>query len=122
MENNRFLTQLFETNTDDQRIEKILLLQRLIRSYYVRRQFEHVRKEYLKTLADIEGEVSIKPIETHSTTTEESSKQTVAILPSREELLRKREEIAIELLWMEQAIQSRKDYLRLKARYTSSIC
>lgn len=45
----------------------------------------------------------------------------VAVIPPREELLRKREEIAIELLWMEQAIQSRKDYLRLKSRYTSSI-
>jgi hypothetical protein len=40
----------------DNQIEKILLLQRLIRSFYVRRQFEQVRKEYLKTLRDIEGE------------------------------------------------------------------
>jgi hypothetical protein len=43
--------------------EKILLLQRLIRSFYVRRQFEQVRKEYLKTLNDIEGEINIKSIE-----------------------------------------------------------
>jgi len=48
---------------NDRRIEKILLLQRLIRSFYVRRQFEQVRKEYLKTLNDIEGEITIKPIE-----------------------------------------------------------
>jgi hypothetical protein len=48
---------------DDHRLDKILLLQRLIRSYYVRRQFEQVRKEYLKTLSDIEGDISIKPIE-----------------------------------------------------------
>ena len=41
--------------------------------------------------------------------------------PTRQELLRKREEIAIELLWIEQAIQSRKDYLRLKSRYTTSV-
>ena len=47
----------------DNRRDKILLLQRLIRSYYVRQQFEQVRKEYLKTLSDIEGEISIKPIE-----------------------------------------------------------
>jgi hypothetical protein len=59
MENELFLTQFLPDN----RIEKILLLQRLIRSYYVRRQFEQVRKEYLKTLSDIEGEISIKPIE-----------------------------------------------------------
>lgn len=44
-------------------IDKILLLQRLIRSFYVRRQFEQVREEYLKTLSDIEGEISIKPVE-----------------------------------------------------------
>jgi hypothetical protein len=48
---------------DNNRIEKILLLQRLIRSYYVRRQFEQVRKEYLQTLSDIEGEIPIKSIE-----------------------------------------------------------
>jgi hypothetical protein len=48
---------------NDHRIEKILFLQRLIRSFYVRRQFEQVRKEYLKTLNDIEGEITIKPIE-----------------------------------------------------------
>jgi hypothetical protein len=48
---------------DDHQIEKLLLLQRLIRSYYVRRQFEEVRKEYLKTLSDIEGEISSKPVE-----------------------------------------------------------
>jgi hypothetical protein len=48
---------------NDRRIEKILFLQRLIRSFYVRRQFEQVRKEYLKTLNDIEGEITIKPIE-----------------------------------------------------------
>jgi len=47
----------------DNQIEKILLLQRLIRSYYVRRQFEQVRKEYLKTLSDIEGDISIKSVE-----------------------------------------------------------
>jgi hypothetical protein len=47
----------------DNQIEKILLLQRLIRSYYVRRQFEQVRKEYLKTLNDIEGDISIKSVE-----------------------------------------------------------
>jgi hypothetical protein len=59
METYSFLIQ----NQDDNRIDKILLLQRLIRSYYVRRQFEQVRKEYLKTLSDIEGHISIKPIE-----------------------------------------------------------
>jgi hypothetical protein len=59
MENKIFFIQ----NQDDNRIEKILLLQRLIRSHYVRRQFEQVRNEYLKTLSDIEGEISIKPIE-----------------------------------------------------------
>ncbi len=48
---------------DNNRIEKILLLQRLIRSYYVRRQFEQVRKEYLQTLSDIEGEIPIKSVE-----------------------------------------------------------
>ena len=37
-------------------LEKIHFLQRLIRSFYVRRQFEHVRKEYLQTLSEIEGE------------------------------------------------------------------
>ncbi|CAF1204805.1 unnamed protein product [Adineta ricciae] len=121
MEKDVFITQAFHTNPDDQRMEKILLLQRLIRSYYVRRQFEDVRKEYLKTLTDIEGEMAIKPVESHPIKVEEPLKQTIAVLPSKEELLRKREEIAIELLWMEQAIQSRKDYLRLKSRYTSSI-
>jgi hypothetical protein len=59
MENKIFFIQ----NQEDNRIEKILLLQRLIRSHYVRRQFEQVRNEYLKTLSDIEGEISIKPIE-----------------------------------------------------------
>ncbi|CAF4102864.1 unnamed protein product, partial [Adineta steineri] len=47
----------------DHLIEKILLLQRLIRLFHVRRQFERVRKEYLKTLSDIEGELSIKSVE-----------------------------------------------------------
>lgn len=37
-------------------IEKIRFLQRLVRSFYVRRQFEQVRKEYLQTLSEIEGE------------------------------------------------------------------
>ncbi len=45
----------------------------------------------------------------------------VVILPTKDELLKKREELAIELLWIEQAIQSRKDYLRLKSRYTTSV-
>ncbi|CAF0858088.1 unnamed protein product [Adineta ricciae] len=99
MEKDVFITQAFHTNPDDQ----------------------HVRKEYLKTLTDIEGEMAIKPVESHPIKVEEPLKQTIAVLPSKEELLRKREEIAIELLWMEQAIQSRKDYLRLKSRYTSSI-
>ena len=48
---------------NDHRIEQILFLQRLIRSFYVRRQFEQVRKEYLKTLSDIEGEISVKSVE-----------------------------------------------------------
>jgi hypothetical protein len=63
MDNEIFLTQYLHDKQNDNRIEKILLLQRLIRSYYVRRQFEQVRKEYLKTLSDIEGEIPIKPIE-----------------------------------------------------------
>ena len=63
MENGSFLTQFRQEKQDDNRLDKILLLQRLIRAYYVRRQFEQVRKEYLKTLSDIEGEISIKPIE-----------------------------------------------------------
>ncbi len=63
MDNGIFLTQFLHDKKDDNRIEKILLLQRLIRSYYVRRQFEQVRKEYLKTLSDIEGEIQIKPVE-----------------------------------------------------------
>jgi len=45
----------------------------------------------------------------------------VVVLPTKDELLKKREELAIELLWIEQAIQSRKDYLRLKSRYTTSV-
>jgi hypothetical protein len=45
----------------------------------------------------------------------------VVSLPTKDELLKKREEIAIDLLWIEQAIQSRKDYLRLKSRYTTSV-
>jgi hypothetical protein len=45
----------------------------------------------------------------------------VVILSTKNELLKKREELAIELLWIEQAIQSRKDYLRLKSRYTTSV-
>lgn len=49
---------------DQRRMENILLLQRVIRSFYVRRQFEHVRKDYLQTLRDIEGEMAIKPPET----------------------------------------------------------
>jgi len=49
---------------DDSRLEKILFLQRLIRSFYVRRQFENVRNEYLKTLSDIEGETFVKPVVT----------------------------------------------------------
>ncbi len=51
---------------NDEQIEKILFLQRLIRSFYVRRQFEQVRKEYLKTLNDIEGEsipTKLEPIQ-----------------------------------------------------------
>ncbi len=44
----------------------------------------------------------------------------VVALPTKDELLKKREEIAMELLWIEQAIQSRKDYLRLKSRFTTS--
>ena len=44
-------------------MEKILLLQRVIRSFYVRRQFEQVRQEYLQTLRDIEGDIVIKPPE-----------------------------------------------------------
>ena len=48
---------------DDRRMENILLLQRVIRSFYVRRQFEHVRQDYLQTLRDIEGEIAIKPSE-----------------------------------------------------------
>jgi hypothetical protein len=64
MENELFLTQFLPDN----RIEKILLLQRLIRSYYVRRQFEQVRKEYLKTLSDIEGEISIEILPTKQQT------------------------------------------------------
>lgn len=122
---------------DHRRMEKILFLQRIIRSFYVRRQFEHVRQEYLRTLRDIEGEIAIKPPE-NIPTKSESIQQTgrrksnerfhcnlwnilVAIVPTRDELLRKREELAIELLWIEQAIQSRKDYLRLKSRYTTSV-
>jgi hypothetical protein len=114
--------------------DKILLLQRLIRSFYVRRQFEQVRKEYLKTLSDIEGEIIIKPTETIPTKPEPGRNITqrlnlnkliilVAVPPppTKEELSKKREELAIELLWIEQAIQSRKDYLRLKSRYTTSV-
>lgn len=48
---------------DDRRMENILLLQRVIRSFYVRRQFEQVRQDYLQTLRDIEGETAIKPRE-----------------------------------------------------------
>jgi hypothetical protein len=43
------------------------------------------------------------------------------IPPTKDDLLKKREEIAMELLWIEQAIQSRKNYLRLKSRYTASV-
>ena len=76
MEKDIFITQGFHTNPDDQHMEKILLLQRLIRSYYVRRQFENVRKEYLKTLTDIEGEMAIKPVESHPIKVEEPPRQT----------------------------------------------
>lgn len=76
MEKDIFITQNFHTNPDDQRMQKILLLQRLIRSYYVRRQFEDVRKEYLKTLTDIEGEMAIKPVESRPIKVEEPPKQT----------------------------------------------
>lgn len=121
----------------DNQIDKILLLQRLIRSFYVRRQFEQVRQEYLKTLSDIEGEISIKPLEIIPPTTQQTGIISslkfavnyssfslfllVVIVPSKDELLKKREELAIELLWIEQAIQSRKDYLHLKSRYTTSV-
>lgn len=49
--------------SNDHQLEKVLLLQRLIRSFYVRRQFEQVRQEYLQTLSEIEGETLIKPVE-----------------------------------------------------------
>ncbi|CAF0800489.1 unnamed protein product [Rotaria sp. Silwood1] len=120
MENEIFLREFSQDKQDDNRIGKILFLQRLIRSHYVRRQFQQVRNEYLKTLSDIEGEVTIKPIEIIPTK-QEPSKQKIVSLPTKDELLKKREEIAIELLWIEQAIQSRKDYLRLKSRYTTSV-
>ena len=45
----------------DYRLGKVLLLQRLIRSFYVRRQFEQVRQEYLNTLSEIEGATLIEP-------------------------------------------------------------
>lgn len=122
------------TDGDDQRLEKILLLQRLIRSFYVRRQFEQVRQDYLKTLSDIEGDVvvvsppRIEPAreQTGILAREASGGTTifsvlVMTIPSREQLMRQREEIGIELLWLEQAIQSRKDYLRLKSRYTNRV-
>jgi len=76
MENELFLTQFLP----DSRIEKILLLQRLIRSYYVRRQFEQVRKEYLKTLSDIEGEISIKPIEILPTKQQTGTTKSIILL------------------------------------------
>ncbi|CAF2718502.1 unnamed protein product [Rotaria sp. Silwood2] len=120
MENEIFLREFLQDKQDDNRIAKILLLQRLIRSHYVRRQFQQVRNEYLKTISDIEGEIPIIPIEIISTKPE-PSKQIVVTRPTKDELLKKREKIAIELLWIEQAIQSRKDYLRLKSRYTTSV-
>ncbi|CAF0992804.1 unnamed protein product [Rotaria magnacalcarata] len=117
MEKEMFLREVLHDRQDDDKIQKILLLQRLIRAYYVRRQFQQVRTEYLKTLSDIEGEISIKPIEIIPTKQEPPKKEIVVNHPTKDELLRKRQEIAIELLWIEQAIQSRKDYLRLKPRY-----
>ena len=63
MENEVFREVLRNKQDDDSEIEKIVLLQRLIRSYYVRRQFQQVKQEYLKTISDIDGEISIKPIE-----------------------------------------------------------
>ena len=96
--------------------EKIFLLQRLIRSHYVRRQFEQVRQDYLQTLNDIEGTTTVQPVPIQPRKPIDRTD-----VPTREELLHKREDLAIELLWIEQAIQSRKDYLRLKSRYTTSI-
>lgn len=64
MEKDTFLRDVFVGKQDDAKMQKILLLQRIIRSYYVRRQFQQVRNEYLKTLSEIEGEVVIKPVET----------------------------------------------------------
>ncbi len=63
MDNELFLREALLYEQDERRLEKILLLQRLIRSHYVRRQFQQVRNEYFKTMQDIEGEI-IKPIET----------------------------------------------------------
>ncbi|CAF0872116.1 unnamed protein product, partial [Didymodactylos carnosus] len=188
----------------DDFMKKILLLQRLIRRHYIRKQFDHVQDEYLKTLNDIENvfvssfpsymkpkdditsnhtsknEVIIKPIPMISSiiqkttiTKELPPVETVTsiVCPisslsgkivnnrhqqlespvvrneetkhtgidqhdsidfenqlndmddtkrlTRNELLRKRESLAIELVWIEQAIKSRKDYLKLKTRYTS---
>lgn len=153
----------------DEYSKKILLLQRLTRSFYVRRQIEQVRKDYLRTLSEIEGLPcveniqGIKPIVNSKSTNDDRTTTTTAVERSlvgnqkptdsnrttasttpvpehfddqtqsnerissplkhltRDDLLRKREEIAMELLWIEQAIQSRKDYLRLKSRYTGSI-
>lgn len=62
MEKDTFLRDVFVGKQDDAKMQKILLLQRIIRSYYVRRQFQQVRNEYLKTLSEIEGEVVIKPV------------------------------------------------------------
>ena len=125
-------------NSDD-RLTKILLLQRIIRSFYVRRQLELVRKEYLQTLSDIEGPLPVEPVkklEPSKPSREccEGFRMNVCLFlnkflfsalvetpPNRDDLLRRREEIAMELLWIEQAIQSRKDYLRLKSRYTGSV-
>ena len=122
MENESHLFPCAEDHT-----EKLLLLQRLIRSHYVRRQFEQVRQDYLQTLSDIEGTTMVQPVpiqprkQIDQVDVKTTPRPLVVAHPTREELLHKREDLAIELLWIEQAIQSRKDYLRLKSRYTSSV-
>lgn len=63
MDNEVFLRGFPQDNQNDKRLEKILLLQRQIRSYYVRRQFQQVRNEYLKTISEIEGDAVIKSVE-----------------------------------------------------------
>ncbi|XP_040830054.1 IQ domain-containing protein C isoform X2 [Ochotona curzoniae] len=127
-------------------LRKVSLLQACVRGFLVRRQFQRLRAEYETIVGEIEGDLgplqwtegrmprpkflpqaepSRKPKgrQTRDTLWEETPEATCPGTPHGspefQELQCHRSHLAMELLWIQQAINSRKEYLILKQTLSS---